>query len=407
MSHCKYLLLLALVITPKIGRAEVKEANADVLSRIWKIGSEKFCSKERQAEFNKKNFDAVLAQANSPADRRLFEEALNPFLFSLGWSHTEFLSPPDEGYYFFKSHVAMTNPKVGPAPKIINPGVQIKKDHLGWFVKEVLDGFPAQAAGIKKMDRIASVDGVNFIGDWGRKARLITVGIDRQGKRLEISVQAPALNWSESFQKASKSSIRIFNQIAGKKIGYIHLWSGTHPQSATLLQKSVASFQREGVSGVILDLRGGYGGAWWDHLDPFFADTSTYMEMEVEKPDGGKQVLRSPFKTNKNAFGGPLVVLINDGVRSGKEALAYQFKKTKRAYLIGEKTPGYFSTGQYFFAEEPKDYILYMCVFKNLLDGNQIEGVGVEPDQAVPFLNESEFGDSQLKAAFDFFKSRR
>ena len=112
------------------------------------------------------------------------------------------------------------------------------------------------------------------------------------------------------------------------------------------------------------------------------------------------------FKKNKNFFSGPMVVLINEGVRSGKEALAYQFKKTKRAFLIGDKTPGYFSTGQYFYADEALNYILYLCVFRVELDGHKIEGVGIEPDETILYKSSDPIGDTQLSAGLKFLSRK-
>ena len=156
---------------------------------------------------------------------------------------------------------------------------------------------------------------------------------------------------------------------------------------------------------MILDLRGGYGGAWWDHLDPFFSDTSNYIKLEIDK--GGKtETMESPFKKNKNYYSGQMAVLINEGVRSGKEALAYQFKKTKRATLIGEKTPGYFTTGQYFYVDEPLNYILYLCVYQLKLDGNVIEGIGIQPDISIPFDLSGEYEDSQLSKAIEYLSQK-
>ena len=57
---------------------------------------------------------------------------------------------PTRGY----AHEAISKPKLRPAPKLVNPGAQLGKDKNGYFVREVLDGFPAGVAGLKKKDRI-------------------------------------------------------------------------------------------------------------------------------------------------------------------------------------------------------------------------------------------------------------
>ncbi len=95
-----------------------------------------------------------------------------------------------------------------------------------------------------------------------------------------------------------------------------------------------------------------------------------------------------------------MVVLINEGVRSGKEALAYQFKKSKRATLIGTKTKGAFSVGRGIFNKEKQPYFLYLATAELLLDNNKIEGFGIYPNIQIPYpLQKNTATDPQLEAA--------
>lgn len=118
--------------------------------------------------------------------------------------------------------------------------------------------------------------------------------------------------------------------------------------------------------------------------------------------DDSKAILTPDAQSNPGSYLGRMAVLIDDGSRSGKEALAYQFKKSKRATLIGTSTPGYFSGGGLFFLDQPKDYFLYLCVRRDSkLDGVEIEGVGVAPHVFVPFDINNKWQDSQLDHAID------
>ena len=390
----------------KAGQSASSQNNSEILVKVWNTASKKACSNEMRAAFSEANRLQLASKLKSQDKIDDLAEVLNPFLFSLGKSHTEFMTTSSEGYYFFKSHEAISKPQLRPAPKLINPGVQLGKDKDGYFIREVLDGLPAIAAGLKKKDRIISVDSVPFVGSWGGSPRLASIQIQRKGKDLDFKSEIKALDWSQSFHDASKKSVKTFTTINGQKIGYIHLWSGVHPESAKFLSQAVAKLKKQKITSLILDLRGGYGGAWWDHLDPFFPDTNTYMKMEINV--GGEiELMESPFKKNKNYYSGPMAVLINEGVRSGKEALAYQFKKTKRAILIGEKTPGYFTTGQYFYVDEPLNYILYLCVYQLKLDGNIIEGIGIQPDLDVSFELSGEHEDSQVNQAIDYLSQKQ
>lgn len=95
---------------------------------------------------------------------------------------------------------------------------------------------------------------------------------------------------------------------------------------------------------------------------------------------------------------GPLAVIINSGTRSGKESLAFQFKKGDRATLFGTTTAGAFTAGRGVFADRTADYILYLSVQELILDGTVIEGTGVTPDVVVP---DDARRDGPLAAALD------
>jgi len=101
-----------------------------------------------------------------------------------------------------------------------------------------------------------------------------------------------------------------------------------------------------------------------------------------------------------------MVVLSNESVRSGKEALAYQFKRTKRAFVVGRQTAGAFVAGKGFFADENLRYLLYLAVKGVLRDGNDLGGRGIAPDREVVFpLGSTLAEDPQLRAALEHFGS--
>ncbi len=131
--------------------------------------------------------------------------------------------------------------------------------------------------------------------------------------------------------------------------------------------------------GVILDLRDGYGGAWWEYLDAFFPDRGDYFVAHTFNADGAAEPVAAEAQVNNEAYSGPMAVLINAGTRSGKEALAYQFVKTGRATVIGTTTAGAFSGGMGIFAQRDAGYVLYLAVLEMRLDDRVIEGVGVAP----------------------------
>jgi carboxyl-terminal processing protease len=147
------------------------------------------------------------------------------------------------------------------------------------------------------------------------------------------------------------------------------------------------------TEGIIIDIRDGFGGSpATEYIHPFLEGglEKITIESAMRKYKGKYQA----------AYNKPVVVLINGGSRSGKELLAYFFKKTKRGLLIGERTAGYVCGGSYKRISEDS-LLLYGAAMLDI-DGKRLEGVGVAPDIEVPFDIRFAGGkDIQLERAKD------
>lgn len=404
LGHCGLTFIIAIANALSISAAELRETNQMVLEKIWSVARQESCTEDMRKAFSAEALHNLPAGVRSSFDRTILAEVLNPFLYSLGMSHTKFFSDTDEDYYFFKALGASVDHALPYPPAIITPGVQLGRDSAGYFVREVLDGFPAKKAGLLRGDRILQLDNAPFRGLWGRKKVAVSAEVERNRRKIEVDLELVSVNWSDAFLKATEKSVFTIETTNGN-IGYVRLWTGAHAKSARLLKQIVTDL-KPNVRSLILDLRGGYGGAWWEHLNPFFPNSSTYFSAQFEHADGTTENLLPPRTTNSQHFDGPMVVLINEGVRSGKEALTFQFKKTKRAYLIGTKTPGYFSVGRFYFTDMSSDYAFYLCTKRATLDHIEIEGIGIDPDQEVEFSLDGPFQDSQIANAVDYLKAQ-
>jgi carboxyl-terminal processing protease len=76
-------------------------------------------------------------------------------------------------------------------------------------------------------------------------------------------------------------------------------------------------------------------------------------------------------------------MLVNGGTRSGKEVLAYGFKKNGFGQVVGERTAGALLAGTAFLLSDGS--LLILAVEDAAVDGERIEGVGVAPTIEVPF----------------------
>ncbi len=303
-------------------------------------------------------------------------DVLNPFLDSLEVSHTQFYDQRHQSYYLLRSLFSTGDLD---SPKLYTTGFQLDEHDPG-LIHAVMEGSPAEAAGIQRGDRLISVDGVEFdsLLQW-QKATSIELRLTRKGETFDVTLMPILQSFHRALASATVASERVIS-CGEQRFAYLHLWSGTHPQFLETLQESVAAARDKSLDGFILDLRDGSGGAWWPYLDSFYADRSEYFEFSTLDKEGVSEPIGADPQTNQNAWLGPLAVIINGGTRSGKESLAFQLKKGDRATLFGTTTNGAFTAGRGVFAERDEDYLLYLSVQERLLDGSVIEGEGVTPD---------------------------
>jgi carboxyl-terminal processing protease len=324
---------------------------------------------------------------------------VNLFLDKLNVSHTRFYTDRDIEFYFFRS---LFTTRDLDKPAIFHIGAEYEPTGKGYLIRNVLEGYTAQRVGLKRGDLVFAIDEpsesfhpVLSFKNFGSKERILFI---RRGKQtLKIKLAPVFSGIHRAYIEATVKSAKVLSS-NGKRIGYIHLWTGTHEDSIRALHESVKKLKD--TDALILDLRDGFGGAWWGHLDPFFKDSKNYFKATWIDREGKRSEMLPTLKENTDVYSKPMIVLINEGVRSGKEALAFQFKKTKRALLIGTRTAGFFVAGAAHFRDSALNYFLYLSSKGLLLDGVDLEGRGVDPDIIIEYpLSSPESGDPQLSEA--------
>ncbi|MCM2280695.1 MAG: S41 family peptidase [Bdellovibrionaceae bacterium] len=378
----------------------VSSSNADQsvhFDKIWAEASAQIYPIEKEALFSESKRQELRTLAQNAESPKELAAILNPFLLSLGVSHTYLYQDHDPNYYMLRS--LFTTQDLA-SPKLYHLGMQLEYSNDSYSVRTVLDGYPAARAGLRRGDRLLQVNGKAFhpFDSFNPPQKQIELTYLRGNRESKVRVKSVFESPHMSFWKATQSSVQLLS-VDGKKIGYIHLWSGTNEKFLETLKAAVLKKFRD-TDGLILDLRDGFGGAWWDYLDPFFADSSAYFKPTMVTKAGKGEEQAPPKRKNFSYYDKPMVVIINEGVRSGKEALAYQFKKTKRAKLIGSPTAGAFAMGKGVFTDEKENYLLYLSTGEILLDGTKIEGYPIQPDIYVQFpLDRSSSSDPQFEKA--------
>lgn len=137
----------------------------------------------------------------------------------------------------------------------------------------------------------------------------------------------------------------------------------------------------------MLDLRAGWGGA-----------QPEYAELFV----GGAPIMTFVGRDGREAFASfrwrrPVVVLVDEGTRSGKEVVAYGLQR-QGVPVVGTRTAGALLGGRGFLLSDGS--LLVLAVSDVRVEGERLEGRGVLPDVEIPFQLPYAAGkDPQLKAA--------
>ena len=273
-------------------------------------------------------------------------------------SHTEFLTSSDQEYWALEAIFSGDL----ESNAINQIGAWFTQIDGKWFIKNIFEASPAAHSGLLPGDEVISVDGHDFrpVESFTLQNNSSSKIIVRRRKNSRPLVFEVTIE-KESIQKTMlKASIASYNvlEVCGKRIGYFHLWAGTHEKFEEAL---LAAAQRAAgeTDAFILDLRDGFGGAYPDYLNPFFAADAQ-----------GRSI--------PQVYSKPVVTLINEGVRSGKEWIANIMKETHRATLIGSQTRGYFLGGRLFPIKAGR-FDLFLAVATGP-SGVNLEGNGVRPD---------------------------
>lgn len=302
--------------------------------------------------------------------------AISGMVSSLGDPYTVFLKPSD--------NEALASDLSGQFEGI---GAELTMDNGQVTVIAPLASSPAEKAGIKAKDIILEVDGTStadlslneVVGKIRGKAgtevklKIVHSGSD---KPTDISVTRQNIK----IDSITYSTI----QISGKKIAILKI-SQFGDDTVSLAKKYAAQINKDGVSGIILDLRNDPGG----YLDSSVEVANLFLakdKLVVAEVD--KNGARTEYKTESGSLlpDYPLVVLVNGGSASAAEILTGAIKDNNRGKIIGEKTFGKGCVQQ--IESLPGGAALKVTIANWLTpNGSQITKVGITPDIIIPLTD--------------------
>ncbi len=328
---------------------------------------------------------------------REFSKVINNMLKQFKTSHTNYYTKDDPEYYQLAS-IFSSLPEIKKLfndKDILYPsaGLFTKETDSKIFIVSVMAGSVSEKAGLMTGDEIVSVDGEPYMGVASliNKPDGVTFFIRRRenDEPFQVKIIPEMINPSEEFLRAEKESVQIIDNT-----GYIHIWNFAGEAYYDELISSISNGILKDAHSLILDLRDGWGGANPDYLNVF---NEKIPEIQMIDRDGIVRGGHSQWKK-------PVVMLVNERVRSGKEILAYGFKKYKIGTLIGENTAGAVLAGKILPVSDGS--LLYLACGAARIDGENLEGKGVAPDITVPFdIRYCEGKDLQLEKAIEYLKN--
>ncbi|WP_420961484.1 S41 family peptidase [Brucella sp. IR073] len=345
----------------------------------------------RQAQAAKSDEQFWKIAANLPAQLKI--------------SHTAYYGPTDPSlaivysvYGSLDRFKTVLAEHLGP-PQLRGAGIFAKLIDGRLFIENILDGSPAEKAGLKEGDELVQPGLAVFAARWpDRKTMTDPETTTVQFRRTQdgpIQSRTMKLISDDALRvlsHATENSVRLIER-DGVKIGYLRGWAmltrdGTGGPATAL--RAALSGPFASADAVILDARGRIGGGGMDILQTYFGPRIA-VSFKGRQKEGWTDYPVMPY-------GKPLVIIIDGHTRSAAEIMAYAAKKQKLALLVGSRTAGAVAAGSLF--PLPDGGGLYVAVAGIRVDGEALEGKGVEPDIVVerplPYAGGS---DPQLERA--------
>lgn len=243
------------------------------------------------------------------------------------------LNDPYSEYLTKKEYDQLTEATTG---KFFGIGVFISNqtDNLITVISPIKDS-PADKAGIKAGDKIIKIDGKEYTAPQINEAMNAMKG--EKGTEVEITILRPSTGKTKDLKiirDEIKEETIIPKNLDG--IGYLGITQFNEDTSKDF-KRELEKLQGEGVTSLIVDLRGNPGG---------IVDTAAEVA-DVLLPEGmivyakdkdHKKVFE--FKSDSDYVDLPLAVLINQGSASASEILAGAIRDYNRGTIIGQKSFG-------------------------------------------------------------------
>lgn len=203
-----------------------------------------------------------------------------------------------------------------------------------------IEGTPGARAGLRSGDQIVDIEGHDTKG-W-RTDRAVKYLRGAPGTTVSFKVRRPgdtvAIDYSITREVIKVHSVP-FHGMFGGHIGYVKINSFAR-NTAAELSSAVTDMEKQGMKGLVVDLRGNPGGllqAAKDVSELFLDKDRLIVYTKGRMPNSSHKFYSSNRHTHR---GYPIVMMINGGTASAAEIFSGAMQDWDRAFVVGEPSYG-------------------------------------------------------------------
>ncbi len=315
-----------------------------------------------------KTYQALASNFDGEIDKRkIIDGASKGLVEAVGDKYTEYMTSK-EAEEFNKSLSGDVGTGIG---------VELAKDGDSVKVVRVLAKNPAESAGILAGDVISKVNGEDVskenTSEISKKIRgdagtTVKIGVVRGNEKKEFSVTRAKIE-NPSVELTKKDGVATLS---------IYRFDS---ETGVLAKKYAEEIKNEGISKVILDLRGNGGG----YVQAAKTVASLWLEKNaliVSEKTGSKTVEEIRATGDNPLKGIKTVILLDGSSASASEIVAGALKEHKAAQIVGEKSYGKGSVQT--TIDMPNGALLKVTIAKWFTPGGKnISNNGISPDVKV------------------------
>ena len=317
---------------------------------------------------------------------KLMDGAISGMVKSLGDPYSVYLNP--EMYQRMKDHTSGQFGGIGVVMGF-EDGVNIIS---------IMPGTPGEAAGLRVGDKIQAVDGTPTEELGPEEVALHIRG--KAGTEVVLTIHRSGEEPKDYVITRDNIHVRTAaGQMLSENIGYIRI-SSFAENTAQEFQETYDELAKEGMKGMIIDLRENPGGLVTSCVAIANMVVPKGPVVSVVQKDGTREEYKSDLSEEKY----PLVVLIDGNSASASEILAGALQDTGAATIVGQTSYGKGSV-QVILPLYDDDALKLTIAKYYTPSGRSIDGTGIEPDVRVePQADGAQ--DVQLLKAIDVMKDK-